>query len=62
MENVNARPCTVTRQGHSVSCESCKIFYGKKGSLCVRHLWFAQNQCAKLTQIRAQGIFKFCQN
>ena len=40
---INARPCTVTRQGHSVSWESCKIFYGEEGSLCVRHLWFAQN-------------------
>ena len=23
---INVRPCTITRQGHSVSCESCKNF------------------------------------
>ena len=22
---INVRPCTITRQGHSVSCEPCKI-------------------------------------
>ena len=28
---INVTPCTVTRQGHSLSCESCEKFvYGKK--------------------------------
>ena len=27
---INVRPCTITRQGHSVSCESCEIFMGRK--------------------------------
>ena len=39
---INVRLCTIMRQGHSVSCESCKKFYEKKGCLYVRNLWFAK--------------------
>ena len=32
---INVRPCTITRQGHSVSCELCKIcLWEEKLSLC----------------------------
>ena len=32
---INVRPCTITRQGHSVSYESCKIcLWEEKLSLC----------------------------
>ena len=32
---INMRPCTMTRQGHSVSWESCKIcLWDEKLSLC----------------------------
>ena len=32
---INVRPCTMTRQGHSVSWESCKIcLWEEKLSLC----------------------------
>ena len=57
---INVRPCTITRQGHSVSCESCKKFMGSK---VVEFVVCSKiNVHAKLTQICAQGIFKFCQN
>ena len=32
---INVRSYTMSRQGHSLSCESCKIVYGKKSCLCV---------------------------
>ena len=32
---INVRPCTVTRQGHSVFCESCEVcLWEEKLSLC----------------------------
>ena len=32
---INVRPCTMTRQGHFVSCESCKIcLWEERLSLC----------------------------
>ena len=32
---INVRPCTITRQGHSVFCKSCKIcLLEEKLSLC----------------------------
>ena len=34
---INVRPCTMTRQGHFVSWESCKICLWEEKVLCVRH-------------------------
>ena len=32
---INVRPCTITRQGHFVSCQSCRIcLWEEKLSLC----------------------------
>ena len=37
---INVRPCTITRQGHSVSYKSGNICPWEEKLSFVRHLWF----------------------
>ena len=38
---INVKPCTITRQDHSLYlANQVKFLYGKKSCLFVRHLWF----------------------
>ena len=39
---INVRPCIVTRQRDSVSCESRKICLWEEKLSCVGHLWFVK--------------------
>ena len=39
---INVRHVLYHKAGSLVSCESCKFFYGNKGCLSVRHLWFVK--------------------
>ena len=50
---INVRSCTITRQGHSVSWESCKICLWEESCLCVRKkvvfvLGKQQTVCSKI--------------
>ena len=51
------------KQGYSVSCKLCKIcLWEEKLSSCKAFVACSKIKRDKLTQICAQGIFKFCQN